>query len=184
MTYEVEQKFPVAEREVLERRLCELGIRLGDPVVQEDQYVNHPARDFGETDEAFRIRSVGEQNFLTYKGPKLDQTTKTRSEIEVGVAHGPEAAARLGEMFKQLGFRPVLAVRKERRKAQVAWRGRTIELVLDEVSDLGTFVELEVMAEKDDMQAAKEAIASLAKELGLTANERRSYLELLLEAKR
>ena len=46
-----------------------------------DHYFNGHDRDFHQTDEAFRIRRMGEKNFLTYKGPKRDTDTKTRIEI-------------------------------------------------------------------------------------------------------
>ena len=42
-----------------------------------------PCRDFAQTDEALRIRTVGDTSFVTYKGPKLDATTKTRRELEL-----------------------------------------------------------------------------------------------------
>ena len=56
--------------------------RPGEPAEQVDTYFSHPARDFAATDEALRIRSIDQENFVTYKGPKLDATTKTRREID------------------------------------------------------------------------------------------------------
>jgi adenylate cyclase, class 2 len=56
-----------------------------------------------------------------------------------------------------------------------------VEASLDEVERLGTFAELELIVEPDGVEAAKQCIASLAKELGLEGSERRSYLELLME---
>jgi adenylate cyclase class 2 len=179
--FEVEQKFRVADRQAVVSLLAKRGMKLGDPQLQVDRYFNHPSRDFGQTDEALRIRQVGEQNYITYKGPKLDRTTKTRREIEVPVAQGPAAADQFAAVLVELGFRPVAQVRKQRRKATVKQSGYTIEIVLDEVEQVGAFVELECTAGQNDMESAKAAIASLAVDLGLTENERRSYLELLLE---
>ena len=82
MPIEVEQKFPVADRAALDRQLAALGFVPRDAELQVDQYFAHPARDFARTDEALRIRRVGQFNYITYKGPKLDATTKTRREIE------------------------------------------------------------------------------------------------------
>jgi adenylate cyclase class 2 len=178
---EVEQKFRVADRAVVESMLAEHGVQLAAPQLQVDRYFNHPSRDFGQTDEALRIRQAGEQNYVTYQGPKLDRTTKTRREIEVTIAHGPAAADQFAAVLIELGFRPVAEVRKQRRKAMVERSGHAIEIVLDEVEQVGAFVELECKATKSDMEAAKAVIASLAVELGLTENERKSYLELLLE---
>jgi adenylate cyclase class 2 len=178
---EVEQKFRVADPRSFESRLLALGGELGVPQLQADRYFNHPARDFARTDEALRIRQAGEQNHLTYKGPKLDSTTKTRREIEVPIAPGQAAAEQFAELLVALGFRPVADVQKQRRKAVVERQGRRIEVVLDRVDGLGMYVELEIVAEEHEMQAAQQAIRALAQELELADNERKSYLELLLE---
>ena len=85
--------------------------------------------------------------------------------------------------MEAVGFRPVAEVRKSRRKAAVPWQGRAVEVSLDEVQGVGTFVEFEVIAEEADLEAAKACIISLAQSLGLTQGERRSYLEMLLEGK-
>jgi adenylate cyclase class 2 len=162
-------------------RLAEYGVTLAEPQRQVDRYFNHPSRDFGQTDEALRIRQVGERNYVTYKGPKLDRTTKTRREIEVPIAPGPATADGFAAVLIELGFQPVAEVRKRRRQAMVERSGHAIEIVLDDVEQLGVFAELECIASQHDMEAAKAAIASLAAELGLTQNERKSYLQLLLE---
>ena len=76
--------------------MIELGATIEPPVVQVDQYFAHPARDFAQTDEALRLRRVGKQNFITYKGSKIDATTKTRREIELPLAPGEEARRPMG----------------------------------------------------------------------------------------
>ena len=95
MTYEVELKFPLANSSdvtSVRERIVALGAKPIDAVRQRDVYFAHPARDFAQTDEAFRLRCVGEQNALTYKGPLLDAVTKSRREIEVSVASGLAAS--------------------------------------------------------------------------------------------
>src|SRR5262249_34999461 len=147
---------------------------------QLDRYFNHPSRDFAQTDEALRLRQVGQSNFITYKGPKLDATTKTRREIELPLPAGDEMLKHYAELLTALGFRPVAEVHKTRRQVHLAWQGREIEIALDNVTGLGDFIELELSTDETDIESAKGAIASLAAELGLTDSERRSYLELLL----
>ena len=82
MHFEVEQKFALDSVAEVEQRLAHWGAGSGVSE-QSDLYFNHPARDFAKTDEALRLRSVGDEHFITYKGPKLDATTKTRQEIEL-----------------------------------------------------------------------------------------------------
>jgi adenylate cyclase class 2 len=178
---EVEIKFRVESISALTGGLASLGARAGEQVTQVDQYFAHPSRDFGQTDEALRVRRIGERNLVTYKGPKIDAATKTRREIELPLEHGETAAKHFGELLVALGFRPVATVRKERTTHALAWQSRPIEIAIDRVDDLGTFVEIETAAREAELEAARDAVLSLAHELGLEAGERRSYLEMLLE---
>jgi adenylate cyclase class 2 len=179
--FEVEQKFPVADLAALEARLAAMGATVGESQAEVDLYFAHPARDFAQTDEALRIRRKGRANFLTYKGPKVDTTTKTRREVELPLGPDEESATAWVGLLKLLYFTPVAEVCKTRRKARVSWQGRQVEASLDEVERLGTFAELELVVDEDDLGPAKACIASLAAALGLVVSQRRSYLELLLE---
>ncbi|MBN2295651.1 MAG: class IV adenylate cyclase [Pirellulales bacterium] len=181
MKYEAEQKFPVDNLQDVESRLGELGAEVTGERIEVDRYFNHPARDFAETDEAFRIRRVGPVNKITYKGPRVDETTKTRQELELPLAEGDQSAADWIKLLEKLDFRTVSEVHKRRRKSHVEWQDRTVEVSLDEVTGLGTFVELELVVDEQDLDLARDCIADLAKKLGLKHSERRSYLCLLLE---
>jgi adenylate cyclase, class 2 len=184
MPLEIEQKYRVDNLDSVAATLAQLGAALSAAVTQVDCYYAHPQRDFAQTDEAFRIRAVGPENYLTYKGPKLDAITKSRVEYEVRLADGPDAMAAIGEILRSLGFTPASIVRKQRRTAKLTRDGLIVEVALDDVRKLGTFVELEIGV-KDDSHAdpAKQALAKLAAELGLSDSERRSYLELLLASR-
>jgi adenylate cyclase, class 2 len=180
MSIEVEQKFAVDDHREIQRRLEQLGAHEVGIVEQVDRYFNHPARDFAQTDEALRLRRVGEANFITYKGPKLDAATKTRREIELPLGAGTKHAGEYAELLTALGFRLSGEVQKTRRIMHVNWQDHTVEVALDNVANLGSFVELEISVDEHQVDPAKSAIVSLAAELKLSQNERRSYLELLL----
>jgi adenylate cyclase class 2 len=182
--YEVEQKFPVSDLATVEARFVELGAQFGPPVEQSDAYFAHPARDFAATDEALRIRRVGDRNLITYKGPKIDPLTKTRREIELPLGAGNENFAAWQSLLVALGFRPVANVKKRRRTARFNWQGHSIEAALDEVNHVGQFCELELAADDSNLDAAQACLHSLANTLQLTTTERRSYLELLLGERR
>ena len=179
MLLEVEQKFPIDDLEPVRQALSALGATFDDPIEQADVYFAHPSRDFKETDEALRIRRVGSENWITYKGPKLDATTKTRREIELPLKAGDEGWSQFAQLLEVLGFRRVDEVRKRRVPGELRWEGRTVHLALDEVSGLGRFVEIEVLADAEDLPGAKGGLASLATALGLSRQERRGYLDLL-----
>jgi adenylate cyclase class 2 len=181
MKYEVEQKHRVDDVTVLVERLAERGVSLRAPVAQSDQYFAHPARDFAKTDEALRIRTAGEGSVVTYKGPKLDTTTKTRRELEFPLHPDDADGTTFAELLAALGFRPVATVRKQRRRFHIDFRDQGVEGALDDVERVGTFVELELQASDAGLEAARQVIGELAQELRLGPSERRSYLELLLE---
>lgn len=182
MKFEVEQKFRVPGFSDVERVLRELSARFQPPFEQVDCYYAHPSRDFRMTDEAFRVRSSGDTNCVTYKGPRVDSATKTRRELELALPDGAEYRQQFGLLLEQLGFRSVAEVHKVRSKAFVDWEGSQIEVSLDEVEKVGTFVELELTATDAELDQMRQRIQSLASRLELTHNERRSYLGLLLES--
>jgi adenylate cyclase class 2 len=181
MQFEVEQKHRVPDVRALDERLAERGAEVGPPVGQADHYYAHPCRDFAQTDEALRIRTVGDRSFVTYKGPKLDTTTKMRRELELPLDSSDENGSKFAELLRSLGFRLVAVVHKRRRSFQIDVAGRQVEGALDEVDGLGTFVELELMAGESGLDEAQRVISTLASELQLGPSERRSYLEIMLE---
>lgn len=181
---EVELKFPLLETAAaVVAALNRLGAVWRETITQVDSYFAHPSRDFVTTDEALRLRAIGKQNFITYKGPKLDSTTKTRREIEIEYAAGSTAHQQFTSLLEAVGFRLAGEVRKQRQCGQIPWQGREIELALDEVVELGSFLELELLVPAAELEEAKRALQSLAAELQLGASERRGYLDLLRRAK-
>ena len=184
MGFEVEVKYRDVDHDALRRALAELGAEEGAAIDEEDSYLNHPARDFAASNEALRIRRVGDENRVTYKGPKEPGPTKTREEIEVPFAPGPGRFGELSRMLERLGFRPVAVVRKRRVPFSLTFAGRPLEITLDRAEGLGDFAEVEALADsRDDLPDAQRAVLELAAVLGLTAVEPRSYLRMLLETR-
>lgn len=181
MPYEVEQKYRLTDSAAIERAIGSLGGAFGVAETQIDVYFQHPGRDFRRTDEALRMRSVGESNYVTYKGPKIDATTKTRREIESPLAPGQAEARRFASLLEALGFRLAIEVRKSRRTAHFSRGDFGVEAALDNVDGLGSFVEFEIQADEVELSAARQCLAALARELGLTEPERRGYADLLAE---
>ncbi len=185
MGYEVEIKFRVPDHADLAARLAARGAEPGPAVAHEDLYLAHPSRDFARSGEALRVRSEGDGNSITYKGPKQEGPAKTREEIEVGFDPGAEARAQLRAVFERLGFRPVAAVRKSRTTYHLEDDGRAMVVTLDHADGLGAFAEVETLvASADDLPHAQDAVVGLAGRLGLREVEPRSYLRMLLEGER
>jgi adenylate cyclase class 2 len=180
---EVEMKFPATSFSSVLERLQAWGAKKNAVLQEEDHYFNAPDRDFASTDEAFRVRRIGQKNFVTYKGPKRDSLTKTRTEIEVELMQGDETANSFMRLLTSLGFRPVSVVRKRREIHTFLWEEFEAEVCLDVVEGLGEFVEVEFRVPDDRVDVARAALLRLAAALGLEASERRSYLELQLAAR-
>jgi len=155
--------------EGIEHKLSTLGAKLLGEENQTDVYFSHPCRDFKKTDEALRVRKIKDEYFLTYKGPKLDQETKTREEIQIKVN------GQILELLKKLGFSRVKEVDKKRR----IYEWDNLRICLDRVKNLGEFLEIESKLWKD-----KRKIFELLKKLGISTRGliRKSYLEMLISS--
>lgn len=176
--YEVELKVK-ADADGVRERLVALDATSCGTVRQEDSYYDAPDREFAETDEALRVRAESAdgdtRTALTYKGPLVDAASKTREEAETEVTD-PEA---LRNILLGLGYEPTATVSKRRERYLVD--GCTV--VVDDVSGLGEFVEVELETD-GDIDAARERVAAVLERLGLDPDDgiRTSYLGLLLAA--
>jgi adenylate cyclase class 2 len=167
---EIEIKAKVESLEAIEEDILKRGGRFRKEVTQEDIYFNHPGKDFATTDEALRLRKVEGGFYLTYKGPKIDNLTKTREELKVSVGDHDVAS----EILKALGFTEVLMVKKKRRY----FRLDEYDIMLDNVVGLGSFIEVEKSGAYNPQD-----LIDFVKDLGIEESETRSYLELLIERK-
>jgi len=163
------------------QRIAEAGAHPQAVQQQSDRYFNHPGRDFKQTDEALRIRSVEQQNWLTWKGPRIDSPAKTRPEIEVPLGPGEETARQFAEVLQRLGFQFVAEVRKQRQVFQLIRAGHQFELALDTVAGIGEFLEIELLAAAEELAGAQAAVLALSEELGAGEITQRSYLAMILE---
>ncbi len=178
---EIEQKFRVPDPAALIQRLTGLGLVLDAGHPEADHYLAPPDRDFVVTGEVFRMRRIGTDNYLTYKGPRAPGPFRDREELEVPLPSGDDIAEQHLRLLGHLGYRPVAIVRKMRRQVKFSRDGFAVTICLDEVEELGTFCEVEILTESEQNEAARRVIAAVAEELGLTDLVPRSYLGLLLE---
>jgi len=165
---EIEIKCYCDDDEKIKKNLQEIGARFIEKRTESDIYFNHPSRNFGETDEALRLRTVNGKCLITYKGPKVSRITKARVEHETET----EDFETMKNILLSLGFFESGIVKKERHIFSFGG----IEISIDYVEGLGTFVEIEKIGElKDEIE---KELFDIAAKLGLSKFERRSYLEL------
>ncbi|MCX9076323.1 MAG: class IV adenylate cyclase [Candidatus Methanoperedens sp.] len=173
---EVEIKAHVDDPKQVEREIIAIGAAPIGTENQADTYYNTLSRDFGKTDEALRIRVQDDRYFLTYKGPKLDNVSKTRKESQVEISD-PES---MGDILTSLGFFPAATVIKKRKNYRIG----DFFISLDDVRTLGTFIEIEISLKNSKNYEEKvESIFKFIERLGISREStiRKSYLEMILE---
>jgi adenylate cyclase, class 2 len=168
----IEVEIKARAPEDMAERIAALGATLMAVENHHDQYFSSPQRDFKAGDEALRIRIKEEGARLTYKGPKLDRTTKSRLELTVKIDDPKE----MEQILSALGF--VLSAQLRKRRTKYSYEGAI--LALDDVMGLGSFIEVE--AEGDgDYEEQRRKVLSISERLGLHESIRCSYLELIEE---
>jgi adenylate cyclase, class 2 len=178
---EIESKFAVEDSERLLSNIFGLNAIELPAEHHADTYFRHPCRDFAKTSEALRLRRINGRAFITYKGPKQPGMVKVRQELEWSLAPHDEDGEKTEALWTALGFTRVACVEKHRRHFQVNQHERLAIITLDDVKKVGLFAEIEVMAEAEEIDQAKQLVLDTAEKLGLTHHQPLSYLSLLLQ---
>ena len=170
---EVESKYRSPGNDKVEKSLVRLGAKKVSEETMEDAYFSHPARDFGKTDEALRLRKIADGAELSYKGPRIKmEHAKAREEISLRI----DNALTVQRILERLGFKEFCVIKKNRKSYQLD----KLRVDIDDVDGLGEFVELELLTESPEVS---EQLFELAvKELSLDKLEPKTYLELKLES--
>jgi len=139
MCAEIEAKLKVQSLEPIETKLKELGAEFIAEQKQTDFYFDDADSDLLKSDRCLRVRlqAVGsdETIFLTYKGAKEKGRFKKRKEIEVEVKDSDSVE----KLLSELGYEKAIVIEKKRR----IWRFGECEVALDQLPQLGSFVEIE-----------------------------------------
>ena len=191
---EVEIKVKISDPNLMRKKFEENNGIYKLSLNHEDIYFNMPKglRDFRQTDEALRLRKSIEFNrdnkaktqkinyYITYKGKKIDKTTKTREEIEVKITEIED----MKNILKFLGFREVFTVVKKRELYDFIFNDTRIEALIDYIPVLEQhFVEVELITESyETVDENKEILFKFLRIFGIKKQEsiRKSYLELII----
>jgi adenylate cyclase class 2 len=171
MAQEIEAKYRLHDPAGLRERLIARGAQRVTQVLEENRLFDTADRKLQAADSGLRLRTRraldGGQpvsGTLTYKGPRAAGKMKTREEVETAVTD-PSASATI---LQRLGFGEVVVYEKRRE----TWQLDECEVCLDELPQLGWFVEIE-----GPSVASIEAVAS---KLALHINRllRETYVEM------
>lgn len=178
---EVEVKIPVCSSEDAIKRLEQCGFSPAGTCREEDVYYNSACYDLTEYDKALRIRRVTDLDTgktwaeFNCKGPKLDQVSVSRTELEMRL----ETPEILEQILGELTFLPVSCTVRKTRFTYI--RGR-ITAAVDQVEGLGDYLELEIIGQGEEQRpACLKEIEAAMKELGYEQKDtiRMSYLSML-----
>ena len=176
---EVETKLKIDRIEPIEERIKELNGDYKGEKTEIDRYFDHPNIRLLSGGGALRVRDADGMYMLTHKGPKKDDETTSRDEIEIGI----ESAIEMVKIFDELGFYELCQVKKLRKTYHL----NDLVITLDDVIGLGEFIEVEGKASNDqEFKEKKDEIFKLLKKLRLSTDaiSQRSYLEMLLDEKK
>ncbi len=155
MCVEIEAKLKVDSLTDVEHKLKELGAEFIAEQSQIDIQFDDVNSSLITTDRCLRLRrqSAGDnvRVFLTYKGAKEKSDFKKRQEIEIEI----DSVEKTQRLLHALGYQEILVVEKKRR----LWQLGKCEVALDQLPQLGHFVEIE--------GPDSETIAEVQKRLGL-----------------
>lgn len=178
---EVEVKLPIGNPEEVKRKLQNLGFMAGSIEKETDTYFDNAAEEIRRGGQALRVREC--RNLLTgettaqinYKGQKLDQISMTRKELETEVSE----ADTIRQILQAIGFHiadPVVS------KIRMIYPKAPVTACLDQVENLGDFLELEILADSQSQyEAAMNQIRQILGQLGYRVEDtiRKSYLSML-----
>lgn len=178
---ECEVKLKINNPDTIKQKLLALGFIEGDHLTETDIYFDNKNGDIRSNDNALRIRETVNHSSkksyyqFNYKGKKLDDVSVSRPEYELEISD----SVAMKTILEQLGYYPVSPIVV---KARTLLHTADINACLDSVKDLGDFLELEVMAETEELKDRElERIGKILNSLGYSISETTtiSYLSAL-----
>jgi adenylate cyclase class 2 len=182
---EIEIKFVLTKTSylALAKRLIKRAKFLEDSH-QIDRYFNAPHRNFLEPEhplEYLRLRESNGSGSINYKYWYKDSERASThcDEYESGISN----ASALKKILTKLNFKEYLTVDKTRKSFDL---NSEFEIDLDQVKELGYFVEIETTRDFGSVEKARSAIIKIAKELGVDISkiDKYGYVYLLMQKKK
>ena len=161
---EIEVKAKVHDLNELLKRASELGIKLSNPIIQQDQTYAPTVSHDDPNWNIFRIRKQGGRIILTMK---YRASTRPRDNYELETDISNEAD--IIQILNRLGYSPGVCINKTRRIASY----KDMEICIDKVEALGTYIEVEKMTEDNvDVDKVQDYLWHQLLELGIREGDR------------
>lgn len=165
---EIEIKFPLRNSAEAFSFLNKKAKLISKNIYQRDAYFTPTHRNFLAEKYPFewlRLRKSPKGEFITYKHfhPEGAEKTDYCDEFETKV----NSLEALEKMFNSLDFKELVVVEKKR----TTWIFKNVEIVIDEVTDLGFYIELEITSAFDNPEEGKVYLYQLLKEWQIEVGE-------------
>ncbi|MGH3772327.1 MAG: class IV adenylate cyclase [Pseudonocardiaceae bacterium] len=143
---------------------------VGEHSIYSDRYFDYPDRRWTRQGTELRVRTVTDdlgqtRAVLTFKQPAVDEASGSKPEHETAV----ENADMLVTVLTALGVEQIIAFEKRCVNYRFTAQGRDLLATMVTVPELAgqTFIELETLADPDDVHAALDIVRSVLRELGI-----------------
>lgn len=159
---EIEIKAKFDDKEKIKESLNSIGANQEKTKHQIDEYYNHPSRDTRETKEYIRLR----YNYGENKGifaHHINISDGVNKEFEVPI----EDVKTFKEILNGLNF-PLLGVIDKKRET---YKFNKFIITIDEVKDIGNFIEIEVDGEESEIEEKKAQCIELLEKIGLSRDD-------------
>lgn len=178
---EIELKFPIENPEKAINKLNALSKKEVEER-QKDTYFIPNHRNFvkqNPVSEWLRLRETKGKTTLNYKNwhNKNGKTAVSCDEFETEISD----TNNLKRILKNLDFNELITVDKLRK----VWKYKDTIIAVDEVADLGFFIEIEASKEFENTEKTKEHLYQILKELNIETGQQdfKGYPHLLLKKK-
>lgn len=178
--FEIELRYKVDSVEGLKTFLSENARLVSSNVNQKDSYFSPENKDFFAVDYPFewlRVRKSEKGNFFAYKHfyPENSPINSHCEEHETKIDNYDA----LNTILLKLGFKLKLVVEKTR----TTWIYENVEIVIDEVNGLGSFIELEAKGHFNSVDDANKCLYTFVDKIKhyLGVENQKGYANLLLD---
>ena len=179
---EIEIKLPLINPQEVREFLNTHAKLVSENIYQKDSYYVPPHRDFLAEKYPFewlRLRQSSKDTSINYKHFHPENVEKTDYCDELETKIGDSSV--MENMLKSLDFKEVIVVEKSR----TTWLFEDVEIVVDEVSNLGSYIELEATKHFENPLDGRPYLFDILKRLNAQVGEEdlRGYPFRILEKK-
>jgi adenylate cyclase class 2 len=185
VSVEAELTAVVREPEHVRAKLAERAE--AEHCVYADTYYDRPDHSMDRDGYELRVRTITTGNdrrvVLTYKEPPVDEQSRSKPEHETTVAD----PVVMGTIFDGLGLVELISLEKHCDNYRFIADSRDMLATVVTIPELNgqTFIELETMAERDDLKAALASVRAVLDDLGVTEDDAvtASYTDMVANAR-